>query len=142
MLTDGAPDETGRRHPRYRALAHGSIRSRHTQHPPLRHQTRNQPRRVDEIVDGGSIYWVIAGALLVRQRVVDIVADHWDDGSHCAGLVLDPELLQVEGRPVKAFQGWRYLETADAPRDLTLNDLAPDAMPQALKQELRALCLL
>ena len=108
----------------------------------LRHQTRSHPKRADEIVDGGSIYWVIAGAMLVRQRIVDIVEDRWDDGSRCAGLVLDPVLVQVEGRPTRAFQGWRYLEADAAPADLGAAAFAPGAMPAELRRELRALCLL
>ncbi|HQU00901.1 MAG TPA: DUF1489 family protein, partial [Acetobacteraceae bacterium] len=56
--------------------------------PPLRHQTRNAPRRAPEIIDGGSIYWVITGAILVRQRILDIIEDRWDDDSKCSGLVL------------------------------------------------------
>ena len=110
--------------------------------PPLRHQTRNMPRRRDEIVGLGSLYWVIAGTLQVRQPILGIIEDTWDDGSRCAGLLLDPVLVQVEGRPVKAFQGWRYLIHADAPPDLSAEDLAPDAMPVALRNELRALCLI
>jgi hypothetical protein len=110
--------------------------------PPLRHQTRNFPRRIAEITDGGSIYWVIAGTLLARQTILDIVDDSWDDGSRCAGLVLDPTLVQVEGRPVKAFQGWRYLEAGDAPADLGARDMAPGAMPPELRNALRALCLI
>ena len=110
--------------------------------PPLRHQTRNQPRRRDEIIDGGSIYWVIAGALLARQRIVDIIDDAWDDGSRCAGLLLDPALIQVEGHPVRAFQGWRYLEPASAPRDITASNVPNDAMPAALRHELKVLCLI
>ena len=110
--------------------------------PPLRHRTRNMPRRRDEIVGRGSLYWVIAGTLLVRQPIVGIIEDTWEDGSRCTGLLLDAALVQVEGRPVKAFQGWRYLEHADAPADLSAEDLAPDAMPAALRNELRALCLI
>ena len=110
--------------------------------PPLRHRTRNMPRRRDEIVGSGSLYWVIAGTLLARQTILGIIEDTWDDGSRCAGLLLDPALVQVEGRPVKAFQGWRYLLAADAPPDLSAEDLAPGAMPAALRNELRALCLL
>lgn len=110
--------------------------------PDLRHQTRNHPRRAPEVIEGGSMYWVVAGAMLVRQRIVDIVEDRWDDGTRCAGLVLDPELVQVEGRPVKPFQGWRYLQPNDAPPDLTESDFAPGAIPPALRNELRALCLI
>ena len=110
--------------------------------PPLRHQTRNMPRRAAELTDGGSLYWVIAGTLLVRQRVLDVIDDRWDDGSRCAGLVLDPALVQVEGRPVRAFQGWRYLEDGDAPPDLDESGPVQGAMPPGLRNELRSLCLL
>ena len=110
--------------------------------PPLRHRTRNMPRRRDEITGKGSLYWVVAGTLLVRQGIVGIIADTWDDGSRCTGLLLDPMLVQVEGRPVKAFQGWRYLEATDAPPDLVEGPDAPGEMPAAMRNELRALCLL
>ena len=116
--------------------------ARQAARPPLRHQTRNQPRRIPEITGGGSIYWVIAGTMLARQRILDIVPDHWDDGSPCAGLVLDPTLVQVEGRPVKAFQGWRYLTPEEAPADIDLAEAHPGDLPPALRNQLRALCLL
>lgn len=109
---------------------------------PLRHRTRNMPRRSEAIVGAGSLYWVIAGVMLVRQPIIGIEEDRWEDGSRCAALLLDPALVQVEGRPTKAFQGWRYLEHAAAPPDLDGRDLAPDAMPPALRNELRALCLI
>ena len=57
--------------------------------PPLRHRTRSFPRRHQEVTDGGLMYWVISGSMLVRQRIVDIVEDRRDDGSACTGLVLD-----------------------------------------------------
>jgi len=97
----------------------GEIQARRgRENPPLRHQTRNMPKRRDEILDGGSIYWVINRAVLVRQRILDIVKDVWDDGSACTGLVLDPALVRVSPRAQKPFQGWRYLAAADAPADL------------------------
>lgn len=112
--------------------------------PPLRHRTRNFPRRAAEIVDGGSIYWVIGGFLTARQPILDIVDDQWEDGSACAALILDPALVPLAGRPVKPFQGWRYLTPAEAPPDLIA--LAPAqgeaVLPAALRRELRALCLL
>ena len=110
--------------------------------PPLRHQTRNMPRRAAEVLDGGSIYWVVGGAMLVRQRILGITEGHWDDGSRCASLALDPALIQTEGQPTRAFQGWRYLEPADAPPDVTEAELAPGLMPPGLRNELRALCLI
>lgn len=112
--------------------------------PPLRHRTRNFPRRRDAVLQGGSMYWVISGTMLVRQRIVDIIEDHWDDGAACAGLLLDPELVPLVGRPTKPFQGWRYLAADDAPADLPdlLPALGEAALPPALRRELRALCLL
>jgi len=112
--------------------------------PPLRHRTRNFPRRAEELRAGGSIYWVIAGAIVVRQRVLDIVEDQWQDGSACAGILLHKTLVPVSGRSIRPFQGWRYLEAADAPADLVKGARArgEGALPPALKRELRALGLL
>lgn len=112
--------------------------------PPLRHRTRMFPRRAKEITGGGSIYWVIGGAMLVRQRVLDVIEDRREDETRCAGLVLDPTLVPVEGRPTKAFQGWRYLTDADAPADVGAQGPAcgADGLPEELRRQLQALCLL
>ena len=112
--------------------------------PPLRHRTRNFPRRAAEVIDGGSIYWVISGSMLARQRVLDVIHDQWDDGSACAGLVLHPKLVSLAGRPIKPFQGWRYLAAPDAPPDLAAMPRAGGeaALPATLRRELQALCLL
>lgn len=112
--------------------------------PPLRHRTRNFPRRRDEVLDGGSIYWVVSGATLVRQRILDVIEDRWDDNSACAGLIFDPQLVPVAARPTKPFQGWRYLRPEDAPPDLVQNRRARGeaALPPALRRELQSLCLL
>jgi hypothetical protein len=112
--------------------------------PPLRHLTRNFPRRAAEVIDGGSIYWVIAGSMLARQRIRDIIEDRWDDGSRCAALVLDPALVPLLGRPTKPFQGWRYLLPADAPADRPAGAAAEgeEALPATLRRELQGLGLL
>jgi len=117
---------------------------RAARNPPLRHRTRNFPRRAAEVIDGGSIYWVIGGSMLARQRILDVIQDQWDDGSACAGLVLDAKLVPLAGRPTKPFQGWRYLGAPDAPPDLAVAPLAigEAALPATLRRELRALCLL
>jgi len=111
---------------------------------PLRHRTRNFPRRAAEVTDGGSIYWVVAGAMIVRQRVLDVVEERWEDGSACAGIVLDPVLVPVQARMMKPFQGWRYLAAEDAPADIVASGEAVGEarLPQALQRELRILCLL
>jgi hypothetical protein len=113
-------------------------------HPPLRHRTRMTPRRRDEVLDGGSIYWVINGSMLARQRILDITDDTRDDGTPCTALILDPALVALEGRPTRPFQGWRYLDPGDAPADQGgLGAIfGLDRLPPALRNELRALCLL
>lgn len=115
---------------------------RATAAPPLRHQTRMAPRRRDELLDGGSIYWVIGGYIQVRQRLLDIIEDRWDDGTACAGLVLDQGLVPVAARPIKPFQGWRYLDAEAAPQDITQDIPASDDLPPALKAALREACLI
>jgi hypothetical protein len=111
--------------------------------PPLRHRTRHMPKRAAEITAGGSIFWVINRAVLARQRIVGIIADTWDDGSRCAGLLLDPLHVPVVPRAMKPFQGWRYLAVADAPADLnrTAAD-GLDALPYELRLALTQLALL
>ncbi len=106
------------------------------------HTTRMFPKRVAELLDGGSIYWVIRGEILCRERILDIrpVVDR--DGISRCQLVLDPKCVLVQPRPYRAFQGWRYLEAKDAPPDL--DRAAPGArnMPESLRRELRELGLL
>lgn len=110
----------------------------------LRHLTRSFPRRAQEIVDGGSLYWVISGAVVVRQRITAIEEAVYDDGSKCAALVFDPELVPVVGRVTKPFQGWRYLDPNAAPPDLTgtVRAEGTDALPPTLRRELETLGLL
>jgi hypothetical protein len=115
--------------------------SRAVENPPLRHKTRNTPKRAAEITAGGSIYWVIGGVILLRQPVLKIIADTWDDDSKCCALILDPELVRVAARPVKAFQGWRYLAPTDAPPDLTAT-AGGEELPDELRRALAALGLL
>lgn len=105
------------------------------------HHTRNMPRRTAELLDGGSLYWVIAGQMTVRQRVLAVRSDHGPGGVPCATLVLDPVLVPLVPRPVRAFQGWRYLEPADAPADLNVGDDVHALSPE-LRRELAALGLL
>ncbi|WP_363318604.1 DUF1489 domain-containing protein [Acidocella sp.] len=106
-----------------------------------RHFTRQFPKRAAELVEGGSIYWVIGGVVLVRQLVLDVRAETETDGTKITALVLDPTLVPVEPVPRRAFQGWRYLRPEDAPRDLGQNS-GESEMPEAMRRELAALGLL
>ncbi|MBC6406526.1 MAG: DUF1489 domain-containing protein [Rhodospirillales bacterium] len=102
----------------------------------LYHCTRQQPRRGAELLDGGSIYWVIKGLILARQRLIGLETGVDSGGRAMTRLLLDADLVAVEPRPHRAFQGWRYFKPADAPPDLVAG--AGD-LPSALAAELRAL---
>ncbi|MBU6419190.1 MAG: DUF1489 family protein [Proteobacteria bacterium] len=110
--------------------------------PPLRHFTRNFPKCAAELADGGSLYWVVGGVILVRQRILDVRQDQEPDGTPCTALVLDPTLVRVEGRAMRAFQGWRYLDPKDAPADLDNQAGGAVEMPESMRRELAALGLL
>ena len=103
------------------------------------------PKRIDEVSDGGSIYWVVAGFVRVRQRILGLREEQWDDKTPCAALLLDPTLVAVEARPMKAFQGWRYLKPEEAPADVDMARPATrglDRLPPQLRRELAELCLI
>jgi hypothetical protein len=104
------------------------------------HTTRMIPKRREEVLDGGSLYWVIKGSTAVRQVLADIrpFTDH--DGVQRCNLVLKPELIPVAPRPRRPFQGWRYLEPKDAPPDIGSG--GGDDMPEGLRRELAELGLL
>ncbi len=112
-------------------------------HPAeLRHITRNTPRRGDEIVAGGSIYWVIAGRIRARQHIVRIERTVDATARPRCALVLDPEIVAVDPAPHRPFQGWRYLESPDAPPDLSGRRQLDAQMPPDMADELRSLGLL
>ncbi len=109
--------------------------------PVLRHVTRNTPKRGAELIDGGSIYWVIKGVIRVRQRIVDMKAVVSDGEPHCA-LILDRKLVRVVPRGMRAFQGWRYLEASAAAADLDERRDGLVDMPPQMVDALRELGLL
>jgi hypothetical protein len=104
---------------------------------PCRIYTRHMPRREAELLDGGSIYWVIKGLVRVRQRVLDLVHGNDPEGRACCVLELDHTLVPTEPHPHRPFQGWRYLAAKAAPADRH----GGDELPARLVRELRALGL-
>jgi hypothetical protein len=106
------------------------------------HRTRMAPKRAAELIDGGSLYWVIRGEIACRQRIRDVRPYRDKEGVGCCGLVLDPKVELVAPRPFRAFQGWRYLAAKDAPPDLDKAAPGAAAMPEKLRRELRVLGLM
>lgn len=101
------------------------------------HHTRMTPKRAEEVLRGGSIYWVIRRAIRVRQRIIDIRQMRDEEGKSMCELVFDPELVPTYAKPKRPFQGWRYLKPKDAPRDLSTKDAAldiPATLDAALKE--------
>ncbi len=110
--------------------------------PHSSHVTRMLPKRDQELLDGGSLYWVIKGQVQARQRLIDIKSFKDVDGISRCELVLGPEVVETELQPRRAFQGWRYLKAEEAPRDLmSLGDGAAE-LPLDLRRELAELGLL
>lgn len=106
------------------------------------HVTRMSPKRVDELLDGGSIYWVIKGEIAVREKILGIEPFRDKDGIGRCRLVMEPKLIAVSPRPMRPFQGWRYLDPKSAPPDLGKAAASVAAMPEPLRRELRELGLL
>ena len=107
------------------------------------HTTFQSPKRQAELLDGGSLYWVIKGLVQCRQRLIGFEDGNKEDGSPCCLLLLDPEIVAVRPVPRKAFQGWRYLAADDAPPDLKGgmgDDIAK--LPPKMRKDLAALGLI
>lgn len=109
----------------------------------LQHVTRMTPRRGDELLNGGSIYWVIKGHIQVRQRLIELRPLTGNDGVARCALILEPKLVRTQPHPRRPFQGWRYLKAEDAPPDLAKGKAGGrNAMPPEMRAELMALGLL
>ena len=94
------------------------------------HHTRMVPKRIDELLDGGSIYWVIKGVIQVRQAFTDIRVIDDRNGRKACELVFDPELIAVDPTPKRPFQGWRYLKASEAPVDIKAGSAGEDLPPE------------
>lgn len=100
------------------------------------HVTRMWPKREAEVLNGGSLYWVVKGAILCRQRILGLEQVDEGDGITRCGLVLDADVIRTEAAPRRPFQGWRYLDPAESPRDLVKGREREETLPPALAQAL------
>ena len=108
---------------------------------PSVHTTRMIPKRKQELLDNGSLYWVIKGLIQVRQKLIDIRPFTDDEGIKRCDLVMDPVLVPTKSHLRRAFQGWRYLSASDAPAD-KLNSSIDENIPEPMGSELSELCLI
>ena len=107
------------------------------------HITRMTPKRIEEILAGGSLYWVIRGEIAAREKIVAVEPFRDRDGIGRCRLVMQPKVIAVSPRSMRPFQGWRYFTEDAAPPDLTKAAAGSIAtMPEPLRRELRDLGLL
>jgi hypothetical protein len=102
-------------------------------HRPIVH-TRQTPKRAAELVGGGSLYWVFKGVILIRQRIAAIETVGEGAQRRCE-ILLDPTMIATAPQPRRAFQGWRYLETKEAPVDF--GEAAEGDLPVEFARRLR-----
>ncbi len=117
-------------------------------HGKVFHTTRMMPKRMNELIDGGSLYWVIKRKITVRQLILDIEPFTDTMGIKRCHIHLQPEMILTRPQARRPFQGWRYLPTGDAPLDLlrgvdfpTGSEIDSD-MPENMRTELIELGLL
>jgi len=106
------------------------------------HTTRMVPKRIESLLDGGSLYWVIKGNIQVRQILCDIRPFRDGEGIRRCDIVMEPRLIPTIWQPRRAFQGWRYLTGEDAPGDIGSDGDDVMNLPANLRQELANLGLL
>lgn len=96
---------------------------------PSQHVTRMWPKREAELLEGGSLYWVIKGVIQARQRLHSFEERIGEDGIRRCAILMDPTLIRTQPAPRRAFQGWRYLKPEDAPADLFRSAQREDELP-------------
>ena len=100
------------------------------------HVTRMWPKRAENLLNGGSLYWVIKGFIQARQTILSLDEVIGNDGIRRCAIVMDPELIRTTTAARRPFQGWRYLTTEDAPIDLPKQRAFDDALPTELERAL------
>ena len=106
-----------------------------------RHVTRMRPKRAEEILRGGSLYWVFKGVVLARQRILRLDEVSGADGISRCAIVLAPDVIRTAAANKRPFQGWRYLKPEDAPPDLPKARVGDDKLPPELDAALAELGL-
>lgn len=102
---------------------------------PMPHTTRMTPKRAKELLDGGSLYWVIKRVVQARQTILELEEFTDEAGIKRCTIWLDREIIPTAPTPRRPFQGWRYLKAEDAPADLSVQTGGED-LPDDLRRKL------
>ncbi len=102
---------------------------------PMPHTTRMTPKRAKELLDGGSLYWVIKRVIQARQTILELEDFVDEAGIKRCTIWLDREIIPTAPTPRRPFQGWRYLKSEDAPADLSVQTGGED-LPDDLRRKL------
>jgi hypothetical protein len=94
------------------------------------------PKREAELLNGGSIYWVIKGSIQARQKILRLDEVIGNDGIRRCAIVLEPEIVLTAAALKRPFQGWRYLKPEDSPPDLSAQRENDDALPPEMSAAL------
>lgn len=105
--------------------------------------TRTMPKRAEEILAGGSLYRVLDGLILCRQPILGLETHERPDGTTGTLILVSGAIVPVQPRPMRPFQGWRYLKDDDAPPDLDSNTTSEGVatLPSNLRRTLTDLAL-
>jgi hypothetical protein len=80
--------------------------------------TRRTPTRVNDLINGGSVYWIIKRQICARQIIVDIqTLKDEEDKNYCV-ILMDKKLILTQPLNHRHIQGWRYLPPEKAPTDI------------------------
>ncbi len=71
------------------------------------HITRMWPKQAEEVLAGGSLYWVFKGLVLARQRILRLDEVTGGDGIVRCAIVLDPVIVESNRCPARSAQSTR-----------------------------------
>ena len=98
--------------------------------------TRMRPRRKNEILNGGSIFWVIKGLILARQKIIGFDNFMSEDKILKCKIILDRKIILTDAYHKKPFQGWRYFSHQEAPKDREIFSNDKNQLPLNIEKEL------
>lgn len=106
------------------------------------HITRMRPKQAEALLNGGSLYWVIKGAIQARQEITAIEEFTSADGTNRCKIVLAKPLIRTHNAPRRPFQGWRYLKPEDSPQDMPEGRASEPDLPEDLARTLSEIGLI